>query len=324
MLLKFRIANKSRRESIGMIVHDGIYQVKHVSISNLIHIFCSSFLYQHFYFVLHVYIAFCLVKVIGFIVYINVRVCVHCISIFHLFYVSWLVLKRCISGLPKNECPFIPKRLLQHQTFSRNRRVRSITYNATDFPHDLVKRSPVRFPDTLPPLSQTAVNEPVVECEDRRQLGIQILKEKGESADSMLSRLVGNFIVMFSNQTTAQEVSGIQVHLEQGFCIVCFCCCYCWKNKMSVEIQCDSLVESKGSSCVFRLKLLYSSVSFIYVYIIPISQCINIIIAINFDANKSFLFYLLSCSTMCSKKYHKCDWSCKREWSWFDMELHRH
>lgn len=144
---------------------------------------------------------------------------IRCISVVVVVLFSWLVLKRCISGLPKNECPFIPKKLLQQ---SRSRRVRSITYNETDFTRDLVKRSPIRFPDSLSPLSQTAVNEPVAECEDRRQLGIQILKEKGEYADSMLSRFVGNFIMMFSNQTTAQEVSKSKwISKDVGF-VSCF------------------------------------------------------------------------------------------------------
>lgn len=116
-----------------------------------------------------------------------------------------LVLNRCISGLPKTECPFIPKRILLEQ--ARNRRIRSIPRNETNLSHDLVKRSPVKFPDSLTPYSQTAVDEPQFECEDRRQLVTNILKEKGEYANSMLSRFVGNFIVIFSNQTTAQDVS---------------------------------------------------------------------------------------------------------------------
>lgn len=79
-----------------------------------------------------------------------------------------------------------------------------------------MKRSPIQFPDSLPPLNQKAVDEPVFECEERRQAGTFILKEKGESADSMLSRFVGNFIVIFSNQTTAQEVSRSYIDCQRG------------------------------------------------------------------------------------------------------------
>lgn len=142
-------------------------------------------------------------------------VCVHCISFWFLFvmYICAIVLKRCISGLPKSECPFIPKRILLQQAYSRRLR-RSVIYNETDIQHDLVKRSPIRFPDELPSLSQKAVSEPKIECEDRRQLGTQILKEKGEYADSMLSRFVGNFIMIFSNQTIAQEVCNINCAYE--------------------------------------------------------------------------------------------------------------
>lgn len=90
---------------------------------------------------------------------------------------------------------------------ARSRRIRSVNFNETNSSHDLVKRSPVQFPDSLTPQNQKAVDEPVFECEERRQVGTIILKEKGEFADSMLSRFVGNIIVIFSNQTTAQEVS---------------------------------------------------------------------------------------------------------------------
>lgn len=145
---------------------------------------------------------------------LSICVCVHCISLgFYLLCICDIVLKRCISGLPKSECPFIPKRIILQQAYSRRIR-RNVIYNETDFQHDLVKRSPIRFPDELPSLSQKAVNEPKIECEDRRQLGTQILKEKGEYADSMLSRFVGNFIMIFSNQTTAQEVSNFSCAYE--------------------------------------------------------------------------------------------------------------
>lgn len=113
------------------------------------------------------------------------------------------VLKRCISGLPKTECPYIPKSYLQQY---RSRTPRSIPDNAPN--HMLAKRS-FQFPDDLA-LSQTVANEPVVQCEERRLLGTQILIEKGQNVDSMLSRFVGNFIMMFSNQTSSQEVSKFQ------------------------------------------------------------------------------------------------------------------
>lgn len=108
-------------------------------------------------------------------------------------------MKRCISGFPKTECPFIPKRYLQQ---IRSRHARSKENN--NF-RSLFEESPVRFPDSLSALSQ--VNEPTVQCEERRQLGTQILIEKGQHVDSMLSRFVGNFIMLFSNETTSQEVS---------------------------------------------------------------------------------------------------------------------
>lgn len=110
-----------------------------------------------------------------------------------------LVLKRCISGLPKNECPRIPKRLLQRYR-------RSLTFNDTEQSIDRLKRSPVVFPNDLTSLSQTAADEPVAKCEIARNVGSQILYEKGQYADSMLSRFVGNFIMIFSNETYAQEV----------------------------------------------------------------------------------------------------------------------
>lgn len=108
------------------------------------------------------------------------------------------MLRRCISGLPKTECPYIPKVF---------RSARSIAHNETDYPHGLVKRSPIEYPGDLMAFSRTAVSEPTVECESRQRLGSQILLEKGQHADSMLARFVGNFIMIFSNQTNAQEVS---------------------------------------------------------------------------------------------------------------------
>lgn len=54
---------------------------------------------------------------------------------------------------------------------------------------------------------RTAVQEPDTKCEERRQLGQQILIDKVHHFDSMLSRFVGNFISLFSNSTNTQEVS---------------------------------------------------------------------------------------------------------------------
>lgn len=182
-------------------------------------------------------------------------VCVCIVFVFISIHIIWfmfvtfvIVLKRCISGLPKNECPYIPKILLKtHQAFSR--RLRSITYNETDFQHGPVKRSPIRFPDELTSFGQTAVNEPEFKCEDRRQLGTQILKEKGEYANSMLSRFVGNFILIFSNQTTAQEVSNFNIMVmvkdrrrnKKNVCFVSvfmfmfmlYCIVLCWLKLIS-------------------------------------------------------------------------------------------
>lgn len=111
---------------------------------------------------------------------------------------------------------------------ARSRRVRSIEYNQTNSEHDRVKRSPIQFPDTLSSLNQKAVDEPVVDCDDRRQLGTQILKEKGEYADSMLSRFVGNIVVMFSNQTTAQEVSLMRHNVTVASFVLCYRLLFCF------------------------------------------------------------------------------------------------
>ncbi|XP_031621563.1 CTL-like protein 2 isoform X2 [Contarinia nasturtii] len=113
-------------------------------------------------------------------------------------------LKRCISGLPKNECPRLSKTLLQRYR-------RSLSLDDTDHPLDqsqrtVSKQSPVLFPNDLTSSSQTAANEPVITCEIARNVGTQILYEKGQYADSMLSRFVGNFIMLFSNEKTAQEM----------------------------------------------------------------------------------------------------------------------
>lgn len=116
------------------------------------------------------------------------------------------VLKRCISELPKSECPYIPKSYLQQY---RSRVPRSISDDDAQN-HMLAKRS-FQFPDGSA-LSQTVANEPIAQCEERRELGSQILMVKGQNVDLMLARFVSNFIMMFSNQTSSQEVSEFQEH----------------------------------------------------------------------------------------------------------------
>lgn len=101
------------------------------------------------------------------------------------------VLNRCVSALPKSTCPFIPSRYLQ-QIKSRSSRDTS---------------TPIRFPDTITALSQISVQEPAMQCEERRQLGSFILNKKAEEFDSLLSRFVGNLIMHISDKTSAQEVS---------------------------------------------------------------------------------------------------------------------
>lgn len=149
----------------------------------------------------------------------------YCSSICHIK----LVLKRCISGLPQNGCPRIPKKTL---LLARSRYSRSVVHNSTDYPHDLVKRSPLRFPDDLIPQSQKkAVEESP--CEERRHLVTEILLEKGRYADSMLSRFVGNFIMIFSNHTSSQEVSerkGLIIHMKS------FCVCLFVERKIKVVV----------------------------------------------------------------------------------------
>lgn len=102
-----------------------------------------------------------------------------------------LVLNRCVSALPQSTCPFIPSRYLQ-QIKSRSTRETS---------------APIRFPDTFAALSQVSVQEPVMQCEERRLLGSQILNKKAQDYDSMLSRFAGNLIRLISNETSSQEVS---------------------------------------------------------------------------------------------------------------------
>lgn len=126
--------------------------------------------------------------------------------------VSSLVLKRCISGLPTTECPYIPTRFIEQY---QSRHTRSILLNHFDVSTDDDKHhqiNSVRWPratanvSDLIALGQLGV-EPTVQCEERRKLGQQILIEKGHHVDSMLSRFVGNFIMHFSNLTESQEVS---------------------------------------------------------------------------------------------------------------------
>ncbi|XP_055298672.1 choline transporter-like 2 isoform X2 [Sitodiplosis mosellana] len=141
-------------------------------------------------------------------------------------------LKRCISGLPQNECPIFPKSILKQARSQRYRR--SVTQNDTALSLNRIGRSPIRFPDNLTALSQTAVNEPPLDCKERNKLGTQILIEKGHYTDSMLSRFVGNFIMIFSNQTNAQEMGqrivedvlkirweiGADIFIAMFFCLI--------------------------------------------------------------------------------------------------------
>lgn len=127
------------------------------------------------------------------------------------------VLKRCISGLPTTECPFIPKRFIEQYKSRRTRRSILLDHFdvATDddgAPHH--QQNSMRLPrqttnvSDLIALGQLAA-EPTAKCEERRKLGQQILFEKGHHVDSMLSRFVGNFIMHFSNLTESQEVSAL-------------------------------------------------------------------------------------------------------------------
>lgn len=137
-----------------------------------------------------------------------------CFSPPHFIYVSILVLKRCISGLPTTECPFIPKRLIQQY---QSRHTRSILLDDTDDTDELgaVRARRRANVSDLIALSQLGI-EPPAQCEERRKLGQQILIEKGHQVDSMLSRFVGNFIMHFSNLTESQEVSRATVRM--GIC----------------------------------------------------------------------------------------------------------
>lgn len=65
-----------------------------------------------------------------------------------------------------------------------------------------------------------AVQEPTIQCEEKRKLGQEILFEKGHHVDSMLSRFVGNFISHFSDLTESQEVRIVCLLLENSF-ILC-------------------------------------------------------------------------------------------------------
>lgn len=139
---------------------------------------------------------------------------------------SSLVLKRCISGLPTNECPFIPKRFIEQY---QSRHTRSILLDhiddaVDDQHHDHYQSNSARLPrgaanfSDLIALSQLGIEQPAL-CEERRKLGQQILIEKGHNVDSLLSRFVGNFIMHFSNLTESQEVS---VRMDTIYLFNCF------------------------------------------------------------------------------------------------------
>lgn len=115
-----------------------------------------------------------------------------------------LVLKRCVSGLPSDKCPFIPKQYLQQLMLRRNSRAIESSSSSLSPAPPPPPSSANEF-DKIESLAQVAVQEPA--CEQRRQLGQQILIEKLQRVDSMLSRFVGNFISHFSNTTNAQEVN---------------------------------------------------------------------------------------------------------------------
>lgn len=128
-----------------------------------------------------------------------------------------IVLKRCVSGLPTDECPFIPKQYLQQLLLRRNARNLDTPFSSDSSMSPFSSPSLPSLPssssgtnafDKIESLAQTAVQEPTVQCEERRQLGQQILIEKVQKVDSMLSRFVGNFLSHFtSNSTYSEEVN---------------------------------------------------------------------------------------------------------------------
>lgn len=81
--------------------------------------------------------------------------------------------------------------------------------DAEQLHHLRMRRSNLTTFDDLTIMDQRRQEEPEAQCEERRQVGQQILIEKVNHFDSMLSRFVGNFILHFSNSTQSQEVSGM-------------------------------------------------------------------------------------------------------------------
>lgn len=115
-------------------------------------------------------------------------------------------MKRCISGLPTGECPRIAKTYLERYQLIK-RTSRSIPDSlADDEPMADFPAVPAIFDPQQRHRRQVAVQESTIQCEERRKLGQQILIEKVQKVDSMLSRFVGNFISHFSNSTNSQEV----------------------------------------------------------------------------------------------------------------------
>lgn len=102
------------------------------------------------------------------------------------------VLKRCVSALPPAICPLV---LRNHLQLSAKRSNRDLS-------------TPIRFPDELLRLGQVNVQQ---ESRDCSAMGSQILREKAKDLDTMFSRIVGNMVQLFSNQTSTQAVSLSQV-----------------------------------------------------------------------------------------------------------------
>lgn len=95
-----------------------------------------------------------------------------------------LVFKRCLSALPANECPVIPKSYLRR--FPRSLELIETHLNRT-------KRL-------------TPVDEPEVRCEKRRLLGDEIINEKMANVHNYFARFMGNLFAHFINGTYAQQV----------------------------------------------------------------------------------------------------------------------
>lgn len=175
-------------------------------------------------------------------------------SIFFLWFPSTSVLKRCISGLPTTECPYIPKRFIEQY---QSRRTRSILLDHFDVTSDDSdqhhQRNSVRTPrgaanvSDLIALPQLGVEAPV-QCEERRLLGQQILIEKGHHVDSMLSRFVGNFIMHFSNLTESQEVSASRMEWIGMLR-------WPWKSP-------PNICPSKCAICEFKMWIRYGVIEF--------------------------------------------------------------